>query len=174
MEKIVLKAPAGAKKKKKIIGRGTGSGHGSTAGRGTKGQKSRAGGGVRPGFEGGQMPLYRRIARRGFSNARFKKEYILIKCGYLDVFDNGTTITRKELVEKNIITKKSLPVKVLAGGTLTKKLSVCLDKVTKGAHAQITKAGGTVVEKHMKPATTSAAAPKKHKKPKKKVEENGE
>ncbi|MBN1699522.1 MAG: 50S ribosomal protein L15 [Spirochaetales bacterium] len=172
MEKIVLRAPKGATKKKKIIGRGTGSGHGSTAGRGSKGQRSRAGGGVRPGFEGGQMPLFRRIARRGFSNDRFKKTYIVIKCGYLEVFDDGATVTTETLIQKNIISKKQMPVKLLAGGTLTKKLSVDLDKITKGAREQVVGAGGTIIEKKATPVKDPAL--KKHKKPKKKVEENGE
>lgn len=147
MEKIQIIAPKGARKNRKIIGRGVGSGYGSTSGKGTKGQKSRSGGGVRPGFEGGQMPLYRRIATRGFSNARFKKVYTIIKCGALEVFDDGSKVTKEELLRKRIIRKKSLPVKILSGGTLTKKLIVEIDKISKKAKETIISLGGKVTVK---------------------------
>lgn len=145
MDKIQIIAPKGARKNRKIVGRGIGSGYGSTSGRGTKGQKSRSGGRVRPGFEGGQMPLYRRIATRGFSNARFKKVYTIVKLGALEVFEDGSKVTKEELLQKKIVRKKVLPVKILTGGTLTKKLIVEIDKISKNAKAKIISLGGEVI-----------------------------
>ncbi|MBN2442053.1 MAG: 50S ribosomal protein L15 [Spirochaetales bacterium] len=147
MDKIRIIAPKGARKNRKILGRGNGSGYGSTSGKGDKGQKARAGGGVRPGFEGGQMPLYRRIATRGFSNARFKKAYSLVKLGALEVFENGTKVTKDELIKSKIIRKKSLPVKILLGGDFTKKLIVEIDKISQSALKMIVSLGGEVIAK---------------------------
>ena len=142
----ILSAPQGANKKPKRVGRGSSSGLGTTAGRGNKGQQSRSGGKTYVGFEGGQMPLYRRIAHKGFSNYPFKKEYVCINVDQLDSkFDDGATVDRTTLAEKGFITKKSaLMIKVLGNGEITKKLNVVVDKVSESAKAKIEKAGGTV------------------------------
>jgi large subunit ribosomal protein L15 len=144
MSGVNINKPLGATKKKKIVGRGAGSGKGSTAGRGTKGQNSRSGGSVRPGFEGGQMPLYRRIARRGFSNHPFKNEYALIKLETLNAFADGETVDKRSLVAKGLLTSGKLPVKILGNGELSKKIIVDVDKLTAGARDKIEKAGGKV------------------------------
>ncbi len=146
MEKIVLIAPKGANRKKRIVGRGIGSGRGSTSGRGSKGQGSRSGGSIRPGFEGGQMPLYRRIARRGFSNYPFKKIFEVINVKDLEVFDNGSTINKEELLKRGVLKHKHLPVKILGKGELTKKLNITVDRVSESAKVKITGIGGTVTE----------------------------
>ena len=136
-------APAdGAKTQSKRLGRGIGSGLGKTSGKGHKGQWARSGGGVRPGFEGGQMPLVRRIPKRGFNNA-FKKEYSIVNVSALEVFDNGTVVTAELLLEKGVLSKvEPYGLKVLGNGTLTKKLEVKANKFTKSAAEIIEKAGG--------------------------------
>lgn len=134
----------GARKGKKRIGRGPGSGLGKTAGRGHKGARSRSGYSAKPGFEGGQMPLHRRLPKRGFTNI-FKKEYVLVSLSDLDTFDAGTTVDRKALIENGIV-KKDLPVKVLANGEITKAITVDVDKISQGARDKITAAGGSVKE----------------------------
>lgn len=136
-------APAeGAKTQSKRLGRGIGSGHGKTSCKGHKGQWARSGGGVRPGFEGGQMPLVRRIPKRGFNNY-FKKDYSIINVSDLEVFDDGTVVTAQLLIEKGVLSKvESYGVKVLGNGTLTKKLEVRANKFTKSAAQIIEKAGG--------------------------------
>lgn len=136
-------APAeGAKTQSKRLGRGIGSGLGKTSGKGHKGQWARSGGGVRPGFEGGQMPLVRRIPKRGFNNV-FKKEYSIVNVGDLEVFDNGTVVTAELLIEKGVLSKvEPYGLKVLGNGTLTKKLEVKANKFTKSAAEIIQKAGG--------------------------------
>lgn len=140
-----LRAPQGATRSRKRIGRGPSSGHGKTSGKGHKGQNARSGGGVRPGFEGGQMPLYRRIARRGFSNYPFKVEYIGINVSALEQsFGDGDTVTLESLKEKNVVKKRAENVKILGQGELSKKLTVQGLKVSKGAEEKITAAGGTV------------------------------
>ena len=142
----VLSAPKGANKNPKRVGRGSSSGLGSTAGKGNKGQQSRSGGKVYVGFEGGQMPLYRRIAHKGFSNYPFKKEYYCINVGILEAkFEDGATVDKKALVEKGFISAKTATlVKILGDGDITKKLNVVVDKVSESAKAKIEKAGGTV------------------------------
>ena len=140
--------PKGATTRRKVLGRGTGTGKGCTAGKGTKGQNSRSGGGTRLGFEGGQMPLYRRVARRGFSNYPFKKEFLILKVEALNVFKDGDTVNRESLIAKGLIraqthTKKSA-IKILGNGTIAKKLTVAVDKVTSGAAEKIKAAGGTI------------------------------
>ncbi len=142
----VLSAPQGANKKRKIVGRGSSSGSGTTAGRGNKGQQSRSGGKVYVGFEGGQMPLYRRIAQRGFSNHPFKKEYVCINVGQLEEkYADGETVDKETLVAKGLVSKReALFVKILANGELTKKLAVNIGKISESAKAKIEKAGGTV------------------------------
>lgn len=136
-----LKPAEGSVKARKRVGRGTGSGTGKTSARGQKGQKSRSGGGVRPGFEGGQMPLSRRLPKRGFTNI-FAKQYAIINVGDLEVFDDGTEINADFLKEVGFIKKKMDGLKVLGEGELTKKLSVKAAKFTKTAEDKITKAGG--------------------------------
>ena len=129
-------------------GRGPGSGNGKTAGRGHKGQNARSGGGVRPGFEGGQMPLYRRLPKRGFNNKRFAPAYITINVKDLEVFDNGTKVDAKAIAEKGIISvpKVNDGIKILGNGELTKKLDVTAAKFTAAAKEKIEKAGGTATE----------------------------
>ena len=136
-------APAdGAKTQSKRLGRGIGSGLGKTSGKGHKGQWARSGGGVRQGFEGGQMPLVRIIPKRGFNNV-FKKEYSIVNVSALEVFDNGTVVTAELLLEKGVLSKvEPYGLKVLGNGTLTKKLEVKANKFTKSAAEIIEKAGG--------------------------------
>ena len=144
MGEFDIRAPRGAVKKKKMLGRGTGTGYGSTAGRGTKGQNSRSGGGVRPGFEGGQMPLFRRIARRGFSNYPFKKTYDIVSLDKLEKFNAGETVNIDTLLDKGIIRSKKRAFKILANGTLTKKLTVENIRVSEKARGIIESLGGEV------------------------------
>lgn len=140
--KLYQLSPAeGSVKKRKRKGRGTGSGLGKTAGRGQKGQKSRSGGGVRPGFEGGQMPLTRRIPKRGFTNV-FAKVYSEVNVAQLEVFEPDTVVTPELLKEKGIIKKINDGVKILGNGDLTKKLTVKAHKFSKAAQEKIEAAGG--------------------------------
>jgi large subunit ribosomal protein L15 len=138
-----LSPKAGSTKQRKRLGRGPGSGHGKTAGRGHKGFKSRSGSGVKPGFEGGQMPLQRRVPKRGFTNI-FRKEYSLVSLTQLDGMDGSDVITVEALTDAGIV-KKGVLVKVLANGEVTKALKVKVDKISKTAQAKIEAAGGTVV-----------------------------
>ena len=145
MSDFVLSAPQGANKKKRIVGRGSSSGRGTTAGKGNKGQQSRSGGKTYVGFEGGQMPLYRRIAHRGFSNYPFKKEYSVVNVSLLEEkYSDGESVNKETLVAKGLISKVDSLVKILGTGDLTKKLTVDVDKVSASAKAKIEKAGGTV------------------------------
>ncbi len=147
MADFVLSAPKGANKKPKRVGRGSSSGLGTTAGRGNKGQQSRSGGKTYVGFEGGQMPLYRRIAHRGFSNYPFKKEYAVVNLALLeDKYSAGETVNKETLAEKGLVSKSSTLVKILGDGDLTKSLTVDVDKVSASAKAKIEKAGGSVKE----------------------------
>jgi len=137
-----LRAPKGATHRKRIVGRGIGSSRGGTSGKGNKGQNARSGGGVRPGFEGGQMPLYRRIARRGFSNYRSKKHFQILNVGDIAKhFEAGETVDEKALLGKRLIKGNGLPVKVLGMGEVDKKLTV---KLSKSAREKIEAAGGSV------------------------------
>ena len=139
-----LKNADGARTSKKRLGRGIGSGIGKTSGKGHKGQNARSGGGVRPGFEGGQMPLIRQLPKIGFTN-NFRKVYTTINVSDLEVLDNGTTVTVELLKSKNIISKiEPYGLKVLGNGNLTKKLNVQAAKFTDGAAKKITAAGGTI------------------------------
>ena len=133
----------GATTKRKIVGRGIGSGTGKTAGKGHKGQKARTGGKIRRGFEGGQTPLYRRIPKRGFNN-HFAKEYAIINVADLEAFDNDTTVDSKVLIEKGLIKKELDGVKVLGNGELTKKLTVVATKFSKSAESKIQAVGGKI------------------------------
>jgi large subunit ribosomal protein L15 len=140
-----LHAPKGANKRKRIVGRGQGSGRGTTAGKGHKGQKARSGGKTYVGFEGGQMPLYRRLARRGFSNAPFKKEWQIINLGQIDEkYEAGETVDHPSLLGKGLI-KGSSPVKLLAMGELTKKLIIKVAAVSASAKEKIEKAGSELI-----------------------------
>lgn len=136
-----LRPAEGSNKKAKRVGRGIGSGHGKTATRGHKGQKARTGGGVRPGFEGGQMPLYRRIPKRGFTNV-FKKEFVVVNVKALNDFDDNTRVTPEMLIEKGIIKTIRDGVKILGDGELTKKLEVVAHAFSKSAIEKIEAAGG--------------------------------
>lgn len=129
-------------------GRGVGSGNGKTAGRGHKGQNSRSGGGVRPGFEGGQMPLYRRLPKRGFNNTRFAPDYIEINISDLEKFADGTTVDSAVLADSGIlsVSKVNDGIKVLGNGELTKKLVVKAKKFSASAKDKIEKAGGSALE----------------------------
>ena len=139
-----LHAPAGANKKKKMLGRGQGTGHGTTSGKGHKGQKARSGGKTYVGFEGGQMPLYRRLAQRGFSNAPFKQEWQIINLGEIEKrFSDGETVDFSSLQKKKLA-RGSEPVKILGNGNLSKKLSFKVDAVSASAKEKIEKAGGEV------------------------------
>ncbi|MCE5221097.1 MAG: 50S ribosomal protein L15 [Clostridium sp.] len=138
-----LKPAEGSKKAPKRIGRGTGSGLGRNAGKGEKGQNARSGGGVRPGFEGGQMPLYRRLPKRGFTNI-FSKKIVSINLDRLNIFENGTEITPEVLLEKRVISKVLDGVKILGNGTLEKSLTVKGCKFSKSAIEKIEAAGGKV------------------------------
>jgi large subunit ribosomal protein L15 len=140
-----LRPVPGSNTKASRVGRGRGSGSGKTAGRGTKGQKSRSGGGVRPQFEGGQMPLYRRLPKRGFNNKRFAKQYITVNVGDLMRMEEGSSVDAASLAEAGVI---SLPkvndgLKVLGDGELTIKLNVKAKAFTATAKEKIEKAGGT-------------------------------
>lgn len=129
------------KKAPKRKGRGIGTGNGKTAGRGHKGQNSRSGGGTRPGFEGGQMPLYRRIPKRGFTNIS-TKNYAIINIESLNVFNDGDTVTIKELIDKGLVKKAGDGVKILGNGELKKKLTIKAKKFTGKAEEKIKSAGG--------------------------------
>ena len=131
----------GSTKEAKRIGRGHGSGNGKTAGKGHKGQKARAGHGMRPGFEGGQMPLQRRLLKRGFNNI-FAEKWLAINLSALEVFEDGATVDAAALAEKGIIKKANLPVKVLANGKLTKKLTVKANAFSASAAEKINSVGG--------------------------------
>ena len=137
-----LRPSEGAFKASKRVGRGTGSGLGKTSGKGHKGQNARSGGGVRPGFEGGQLPLFRRLPKRGFSNAMFKVEYATINVSDLEKFEDGAVVTPELLKEMGILKKQLAGVKVLGNGNLTKKLTVKASKFSKSAIEKIEAIGG--------------------------------
>ena len=142
-----LHAPIGANKRKRIIGRGQGSGRGTTAGKGNKGQKARSGGKTYIGFEGGQMPLYRRLAHRGFSNYPFRKEWQIVNLDEIEKrYAVSEVVDPASLYKKGLI-KKSIPVKILAKGNLSKKLTFKVDSVSASAKEKIEKAGGDVTVK---------------------------
>jgi large subunit ribosomal protein L15 len=141
-----LRPPAGARRERRRVGRGLGSGRGTTAGRGTKGQKARSGGGVPPYFEGGQLPLVRRLPyRRGFRNP-FRVEYAVVNVGALAHLPAGTTVTRDTLVGLGLIRRREGPVKILGDGDLNVALHVQADRISRQARAKIEAAGGSAVE----------------------------
>ena len=139
-----LKPNENAFKDRKRVGRGPGSGLGKTSGKGHKGQNARTGGGVRPGFEGGQTPLFRRLPKRGFSNSMFKTEYAVINLSDLNKFDEGAVVTPEILKEMGIIKKQLSGIKVLGNGTLEKKITVRANKFSKNAVEKIESIGGKV------------------------------
>ena len=143
MKLYELKPAQGSRKVRNRVGRGTSSGNGKTSGRGQKGQKARSGGGVRPGFEGGQTPLFRRLPKRGFTNVN-AKEYALVNLDQLNVFEDGTEVTPALLKEAGIVRNFKSGVKVLGNGELTKKLTVKAAKFSKSAEAAITAKGGSI------------------------------
>ena len=137
--------PDGATRARRLVGRGPGSGRGGTAGRGTKGQNARSGGGVRPGFEGGQMPLYRRVARRGFSNKRFRIDYQVLNVAALAGFEDGSVVTAQSLAERGLIKSAQAEVKLLGDGEIDRKLEVQVTRVSDSARGKIEAAGGSVI-----------------------------
>ena len=145
MELSRLKPRPGARHARKRVGRGPGSGHGKTAGRGEKGQKSRTGFSRSLGFEGGQMPLHRRVPKRGFTNI-FKEEFIVVNLSDLDRFESGSTINEDALRQAGVIKGRRRKIKILGNGEVSKKLTVQADKFSKSAREKIEKAGGACQE----------------------------
>lgn len=138
-----LRPPAGSRRRRKIVGRGPGSGRGQTSGRGDKGQKARSGGGSRPWFEGGQLPLHRRVPKRGFTNI-FRTEYACVNVKDLERFEAGTTVTVATLRNAGLVGKVGDGVKVLGDGSLTKPLTVAAHRFSRAAAEKIKAAGGQV------------------------------
>jgi len=138
-----LKAVEGARHSRKRVGRGTGSGHGKTSCRGHKGQNSRSGGGVRPGFEGGQTPLFKRLPKRGFTNVN-RKDYAVVNVEDLNVFEKDSVVTIENLQEKGLVKKLYDGVKVLGAGKLEVAITVKANKFSKAAEEAITSAGGKI------------------------------
>ncbi|MRI86116.1 50S ribosomal protein L15 [Aerococcaceae bacterium WS4759] len=143
MKLHTLKPAEGSRQERNRVGRGQGSGNGKTAGRGSKGQKQRSGGGVRLGFEGGQTPLFRRIPKRGFNNIN-RKEYAVVNLETLNRFEDDTTVTPALLVESGIVKKELSGIKILGEGQLERKLTVQAAKFSKAAEEAITAAGGSI------------------------------
>ncbi|EAF4379940.1 50S ribosomal protein L15 [Listeria monocytogenes] len=141
MELHELKPSEGSRKERNRVGRGTGSGNGKTSGRGHKGQKARSGGGVRLGFEGGQLPLFRRIPKRGFTNIN-RKEFAIVNLDVLNRFEDGTEVTPELLVETGIIRNEKSGIKILSNGNIEKKLTVKANKFSAAAKEAIEAAGG--------------------------------
>jgi large subunit ribosomal protein L15 len=142
-----LKPRPGAKHRVKRLGHGESSGKGKTSGKGHKGQKARSGGSIRLGFEGGQMPLIRRLPKRGFNNKAFKTVYAIVNLADLNAFDDGATVDEAALRKANLIRGKFAGLKILGTGELAKKLTISADKISEGARAKVEKAGGTVTLK---------------------------
>ena len=142
-----LKPRPGAKHRVKRLGCGESSGHGKTSGKGHKGQKARSGGSIRLGFEGGQMPLIRRVPKRGFNNAVFKAKWAIVNLESLNHFEAGATVDQKALLDAGIVKRPFEGIKILASGELTKKLSVVANHASAAAKAAIEKVGGTLVIK---------------------------
>ena len=139
-----LKPNEGSVQTRKRVGRGPGSGLGKTSGKGHKGQNARSGGGVRPGFEGGQLPLFRRLPKRGFNNYEFRTEYAVVNVGDLNDFKDGSVIELKNLKESGLIKKEKDGIKILGSGELTKKLTVKANKFSSTAKEKIENAGGKI------------------------------
>ena len=139
-----LKPPEGSRKKRKRVGRGDGSGHGGTSCKGHKGQNARSGGGVRPGFEGGQMPLSRRLPKRGFRNPS-RKIIVTVNLEQLKKFSEGSVIDKDALVSAGLVKKKGHGIKVLGKGTIAYPVSLKVDMISCGAREKIEAAGGTII-----------------------------
>lgn len=140
-----LKPNPGAKHRRKRLGCGESSGHGKTSGKGHKGQKARAGAAIRPGFEGGQMPIARRLPKKGFSNAKFRTNYAIVNLSSLEKkFEDGAVVNEESLRAAGLVQGAWDGVKVLGSGDLTKKLTVSVDRVSESARAKIEGAGGSV------------------------------
>ena len=139
-----LKPNEGSVQTRKRVGRGPGSGIGKTSGKGHKGQNARSGGGVRPGFEGGQLPLFRRLPKRGFNNYEFRTEYAVVNVGDLNDFKDGSVIELKNLKESGLVKKEKDGIKILGSGELTKKLTVKANKFSSTAKEKIENAGGKI------------------------------
>lgn len=137
-----LRPAPGSRKNRKRVGRGTGSRHGKTSTRGSNGQNSRSGGGVRPGFEGGQLPIQRRVPKRGFSNARYKTEYAVVNIADLELFEAGSVVSIAALREAGMVKALRDGVKVLGNGELSKSLTVQANAFSKSAEEKIIAAGG--------------------------------
>lgn len=142
-----LKTRPGSKHRTKRLGCGESSGHGKTSGKGHKGQKARSGGSIRLGFEGGQMPLIRRVPKRGFNNNAFKTRYAIVNLADLERFESGAQVDEKVLREQGLVRGQVEGVKILGNGELTKKLTITASKASSGAQEKIKKAGGTIVLK---------------------------
>ncbi|HSI10486.1 MAG TPA: 50S ribosomal protein L15 [Chthoniobacter sp.] len=142
-----LKPRPGSKHRVKRLGCGESSGHGKTSGKGHKGQKARSGGSIRLGFEGGQMPLIRRMPKRGFNNANFKTRFAIVNLDTLNAFDNGATVDEQSLLAAGVIRRPYDEVKILGSGELKKKLTIVANKASETAKAAIEKAGGTLTLK---------------------------
>jgi large subunit ribosomal protein L15 len=140
-----LKPPEGSRKKRKRVGRGDGSGHGGTSCKGHKGQNARSGGGVRPGFEGGQMPLSRRLPKRGFRNP-FRREVVIVNIEQLKKFPEGSLIDKDFLISSGLIKRKGDTIKVLGKGDIDYPLSIKVDMISRGAKEKIVNAGGSIIE----------------------------
>ncbi|MBQ5878068.1 MAG: 50S ribosomal protein L15 [Treponema sp.] len=142
-----LRPPVGAVKKKNIVGRGPGSGNGKTSGRGMNGQNSRSGGGVRPGFEGGQTPLIRRLPKRGFKNSRFQDFFNIINIYLLESLEDGSVVTKETLVKMNLVKYPKKKIKILGNGDFSKKIEIHADAFSNSAKEKIEKAGGKAIIK---------------------------
>jgi large subunit ribosomal protein L15 len=136
-----LKPAEGSRKERNRLGRGIGSGNGKTSGKGHKGQKARSGGGVRPGFEGGQMPLFQRLPKRGFTNIN-RKEFAIVNLDTLNRFEEGTEVTPELLIETGVVSNAKSGIKILGNGTLEKKLTIKAHKFSASAKEAIENAGG--------------------------------
>jgi large subunit ribosomal protein L15 len=141
----MLKPPAGSRRKRKRVGRGDGSGHGGTSCKGSKGQKARSGGGTRPGFEGGQMPLSRRLPKRGFRNP-FRKDIVIVNISQLKKFPAGSIVDEETLIDSGIVKKIGDGIKVLGKGDIGYPLSLKVRMVSRNAKEKIEAAGGSIVE----------------------------
>lgn len=146
MMEHLVSAGSGVRRRRRRIGRGNGSGRGTYSGKGLKGQKSRSGGGPKPGFEGGQLPLQKRLPeKRGFTNI-FKKDYALVKIGALSLFTDTDPITPESLLQKGLLKNLKFPVKILGDGEITQALTICAHKFSASARSKIESVGGQVKE----------------------------
>jgi large subunit ribosomal protein L15 len=153
-----LRPRPGSRHRVKRLGCGESSGHGKTSGKGTKGQKARSGGSIRPGFEGGQMPLIRRLPKRGFNNAAFHKRYAIVNVSDLNAFEAGTVVNEQLLRESNLVRGHFAGIKILGEGELKHGLEVQVDKISTRAREKIEKAGGTVTLREAQRIEKSEAA----------------